>query len=145
LDFFFHNTRWQGAAATIVPEIGREVWGAIWEINVVNLAHLDMQEGVHKQVYRPLSVPIETPDGETLICRAYQLVKNPVDLPVGAEIPEERQPSQTYLGIIIDGAFESGLPQDYIDFLQSIKHNGNIVVSDTTRAIEDARKRHNHT
>jgi gamma-glutamylcyclotransferase len=143
LDFYFNNTRWQGAAATIVPEKNREVWGAVWEIDLSNMEHLDKQEGVHKQVYRPLSVPIHTPDGEILLCRAYQLVKNPENLPEGAEVPIDRQPSRTYLEIIQEGAMESGLPECYIEFLKKVKHNGNVVESDTTRAIEEAKKRRN--
>jgi gamma-glutamylcyclotransferase len=126
-----------------VPEKCREVWGAVWEIDLSNLEHLDKQEGVHNQVYRPLSVPIHTPDGEILLCRAYQLVKNPEDLPEGAEVPNDRQPSRTYLEIIQEGAVESGLPESYIEFLKKVKHNGNVVESDTTRAIEEAKKRRN--
>lgn len=105
---------------------GHRVWGAIWEINVENLPDLDRQEGVHNQVYKPLVLPICTPSGDVLDCRIYQLVNNPVKHE-GTEDdrPFERQPSKTYMNIIIRGAKESELPADYVEMLESIKHNGN--------------------
>lgn len=42
LDFFHHCPRWNGSSATIVPEQGKIVWGAIWEIDLSNLPNLDM-------------------------------------------------------------------------------------------------------
>uniref|UniRef100_A0A1Q3FPQ2 gamma-glutamylcyclotransferase n=2 Tax=Culex tarsalis TaxID=7177 RepID=A0A1Q3FPQ2_CULTA len=125
LDFFHYAARWRGAPATIVEQQGHRVWGALWEINATNLPDLDKQEGVHNQVYKALTLPVRTPSGETLECRVYQLVKNPAPLEVGEEErPFERQPSKTYMDVIIRGATETGLPEDYVQFLQTIKHNG---------------------
>ncbi|XP_059621994.1 gamma-glutamylcyclotransferase-like isoform X1 [Phlebotomus argentipes] len=127
LDFFYYATRWGGAPSTVVPAPGENVWGAIWEIDMENLDSLDKQEGVHRGVYQPLSLPIETPRGETLICRVYQLVNNPDDYPVknGVRI-EERKPSYSYIQVLINGAIESGLPEYYVEFLKSVEHNGNL-------------------
>ncbi|XP_058459218.1 gamma-glutamylcyclotransferase-like isoform X2 [Malaya genurostris] len=125
VDFFHYAARWKGAPATIIEAPGQRVWGAIWEINSSNLPDLDRQEGVHNQVYKALSLPIIDSKGDTLECRVYQLVKNP---PVPdfeeAHRPFERQPSKTYMKIILAGAKESGLPEEYIGFLKTIKHNG---------------------
>lgn len=41
LDFFGFSQRWGGASATIVPSVGHQVWGAIWEIGMENMADLD--------------------------------------------------------------------------------------------------------
>ncbi|XP_065081602.1 gamma-glutamylcyclotransferase-like [Ochlerotatus camptorhynchus] len=125
LDFFHYAARWRGAPATIVEDKGHRVWGAIWEIGIENLPDLDKQEGVHNQVYKPLTLPICTTKGETLQCRVYQLVKNPPKLESIEETrPFERQPSQTYMNIIIRGATETGLPIEYVEYLNTIKHNG---------------------
>ncbi|CAD7082753.1 unnamed protein product [Hermetia illucens] len=129
LDFYTNSTRWQGAPATIVPRLEKTVWGAVWEIDLNHMDDLDKQEGVDQGVYIPISVPIETPDGQTLICRAYRLTKLPPELRENEPIPFDRQPSSTYLKTIIKGAIESGLPEKYIEFLKHFKHNGNTVES----------------
>ena len=59
-------------------------------------------------------------NGEVLSCRTYQLI----DLP---EEDAENTPSLSYLKAIVKGAIESKLPEDYIQYLKQIKHNGNIV------------------
>ncbi|XP_055631361.1 gamma-glutamylcyclotransferase-like [Toxorhynchites rutilus septentrionalis] len=125
LDFFHFAARWRGAPATIVENEGYKVWGAIWEIESINLTGLDRQEGVHNQVYKPLTLPVYTSEGGTLECRVYQLVKNPPKADfTEPDRPFERQPSKTYLDVILRGAKETGLPVDYTDFLSTIKHNG---------------------
>ncbi|XP_055592772.1 gamma-glutamylcyclotransferase-like [Uranotaenia lowii] len=125
LDFFHYAARWRGAPATIVESEGHRVWGALWQINTTNLPDLDKQEGVHNQVYKALTLPVHLPNGNTIECRVYQLVKNP---PVQdfeeADRPFERQPSQSYMKYIVSGAIETGLPEDYVQILKAVKHNG---------------------
>jgi hypothetical protein len=41
LDFNGYAQRWGGAVATIVPDLGREVWGALWEMNVSDVENID--------------------------------------------------------------------------------------------------------
>lgn len=41
LDFSSYSLRWKGASATIVEKPGAIVWGAIWEIDLDNMADLD--------------------------------------------------------------------------------------------------------
>lgn len=41
LDFSYYSKKWNGAAATIIPEEGSHVWGAIWEFDSSNLESLD--------------------------------------------------------------------------------------------------------
>ncbi|XP_067002424.2 gamma-glutamylcyclotransferase isoform X2 [Anabrus simplex] len=124
LDFNFWSPGWKGCVATIVPQEGSVTWGAVWEIDISNLPNLDRQELVHKGVYFPLQVTIETTDHEKLSCRTYQLYDIPPPLKEYQELPEERRPSKTYLKVIIEGAKESCLPESYISSLELIPDNG---------------------
>lgn len=84
------------------------------------------QEGVHIDIYAPLIKEVETPDGEILECRMYQMLntpKNKIKLS-DPKISPERQPSKTYLEVIHRGADESKLPEEYVKFLKKIVHNG---------------------
>lgn len=82
------------------------------------------QEGVAANIYMPLYVDIKCPGGGMKKCRIYQQTKVPEQLPSLKDLPEERKPSTVYLRIILEGAKESKLPQDYINFLRNIPDNG---------------------
>ncbi|XP_073827947.1 gamma-glutamylcyclotransferase-like [Musca autumnalis] len=130
LDFYFPSKRWMGAAATIVPTKNDHVWGAIWEIDSCDLEHLDNQEGVHEGIYTPVSVQVYCPSlNNSIDCRAYHLCKQPQghlkSMPT-EKVPEERQPSLTYLKTLVKGAEETGIPLDYVQWLRSIRHNSKI-------------------
>ena len=92
--------RWQGAAATVVPAPGEEVWGVLWQLDMEHLATLDTQEGV-PIVYNRKTVVVEVEGGEEE-AYTYYLVK-----------PEEedRRPSAVYMDVILRGARENSLPQ----------------------------------
>lgn len=112
------------------------MWGAIWEISLQNLPSLDSQEGVHNSVYKPMEVEVETPTGRTENCRVYMLCDNPGPL-TSPHQEFTAQPSQTYINVIISGAIESGLPEDYIQWLKSAKHNGQKAVPELVRALDE--------
>lgn len=120
--------------ATIVSNPDREVWGAIWEMDVKNLASLDRQEGVHLNKYVPFNVTVETPEGESKTCRCYKLVDNPP--PLGPNNEFTKEPSKTYLSVIITGAKETGLPEEYLNKLKQIKSNGRQAVPQLLKALE---------
>lgn len=87
------------------------------------------QESVPAAVYVPISVPVHLLNTDSSItCRAYHLTNQPqTDLHAGGGqeiIPHDRQPSQTYLKVLVKGATESGVPDEYIEWLRGIKHNG---------------------
>ncbi|XP_065360179.1 gamma-glutamylcyclotransferase-like [Calliphora vicina] len=130
LDFNVYSSRWQGSAATVVEHSNRTVQGTLWEIDVSNLDDIDNQEGVHLGIYKALSVPVlQLSNNKTITARVYLLVKQPVTDLEELErdsIPFDRQPSKTYLQCLVKGAIESGIEQPYIDWLKSIKHNGNV-------------------
>lgn len=115
LGFNFESTRWGGHAATIVPQSEREVWGALWE--VTDLDSLDRQEGVADGIYFAKQVRVRKPNNETVECRTYQLVNLPKE-------GDQKRPSRVYLETILQGARETGLPNEYISDLKKIRHNG---------------------
>ncbi|XP_017841030.2 gamma-glutamylcyclotransferase [Drosophila busckii] len=125
------SSRWLGAPATIVPTPGSHVYGAVWEIDMCNLSDLDNQEGVSDGIYIPISVAVQTlHDNSQLECRAYHLSTQPEsDLhAAGAlNIPHNRQPSKSYLKVLVKGAEETGVPQEYLKWLKGLKHNDNYV------------------
>lgn len=118
-----------------MPDPGRVVWGALWEIDLSHLHNLDNQEGVHMNIYRPLQVSVETPSGNSLDCRVYMLCNNPGELPPNKNFTS--QPSKTYIDVIISGSVESGLPEDYIQFLQSAEHNGQQGIPEVVQALNE--------
>ncbi|KAH8355610.1 hypothetical protein KR200_010061, partial [Drosophila serrata] len=130
LDFHTGSKNWLGAPATIVPTLGAHVYGSIWEIDMCNLKDLDDQESVPQGVYIPISVSVYSLTSDTSItCRAYHLTNQPQSEVHnnGAQdnnIPFDRQPSKTYLKVLVKGARESGIPEDYVKWLMGIKHNG---------------------
>lgn len=64
-------------------------------------------------------------NGEKMPCRTYQQTINPPPCENIEELPLERRPSSTYLNCILTGALECQLPDDYIERLKKIPHNGN--------------------
>jgi len=122
----YFSSTWNGSPATIIENEGSCVYGAVWKINNCDLEELDRQEGVESNIYKPLDLKIYIQElQKEVICRSYQLVHNPTK-PIDPESrPHERQPSKTYLTVILNGALESNLPNDYFDFLKKFKHNGN--------------------
>lgn len=124
----YYSETWNGCPATIIETKGSVVYGAIWKINKADLNDLDRQEGVDCGLYKPMTVKVlmNMKDVlEEIECRTYQLVINPAPLDP-KERPFERQPSKTYLTVILNGAEETGLPFHYVNFLRSFKHNGNV-------------------
>lgn len=57
-------------------------------------------------------------------CRTYQQTAIPDLVKDLKDLPLDRRPSKIYWKVIVDGAKESGLPEEYQKFLNSIPHNG---------------------
>lgn len=79
---------------------------------------------MHNNIYFPLTVDVETPEGTLLQSRTYQQTAKFDSDPDLENIPEERRPSSVYLNTILNGADESGLPEEYKSLLKKIPHNG---------------------
>ncbi|XP_034483750.1 gamma-glutamylcyclotransferase-like [Drosophila innubila] len=129
VDFATPNKLWMGAGATIVPDPKSQTWGTLWEIDLSNLPDIDNQERVHVGWYRPQTVQVEY-NNEKIPARLYVIVDEPEgnvhDMPPN-EVPEDRQPSKTYLKVLVKGAIESGIPEHYVKWLKGFKHNNQTV------------------
>ncbi|XP_033754271.1 gamma-glutamylcyclotransferase-like [Pecten maximus] len=107
------RSRWHGSVATIVEKSGANVWGAVWELDVKDLPNLDRQEGI----YKGFDVKVVSSEGQELICRTYKLDKT-------GDPAFDSRPSPHYKDVILRGARELQLPDDYLKFLQNIPDNG---------------------
>ena len=99
--------------ADVVEAPGAEVWGAVWAIPLAERAALDRQEGLHLDPphYRRIEVTVTTPDGAALDCLAYQ---------VATREAAHIAPSAAYLGTMLRGAAEVGLPTSYVAGMRAV-------------------------
>lgn len=111
LDFNLYGKSWHGAAATIIPDDDSHIWGVVWELDKSDMPNLDKQE----YGYDSLTVSAYGHDGTKYECRSYV-----VNLPLQGD----RRPSTIYKNVIIKGAVEHELPEDYIAQLKKIEDNG---------------------
>lgn len=126
-DTKYYSPTWNGSPATIIAAEGAHVYGAVWRMSDGDIDELDRQEGVELGLYKPMTVKVlinVKGVEEEISCRTYQLVHNPEEPLDPDDRPFARQPSKTYLTVILNGAEETGLPADYKSFLASFKHNG---------------------
>ncbi|CAD7005769.1 unnamed protein product [Ceratitis capitata] len=123
------TARWGGAPATIVHG-WRVRYGTLWEISLSNLDDIDDQEGVHEGIYYAASLPVMLPNDTLTTARAYLLADQPKtplnDFPSSDKVPQNRQPSKTYLQCLVKGAQETGIVPWYVEWLKSVKHNGHV-------------------
>lgn len=70
-----------------------------------------------ESIYKAINVDVLTQDGTKLICRTYML--EPKDIPSRWD----SRPSPQYMDVIIKGACQSNLPEDYINQLKNVEHN----------------------
>lgn len=108
---------WHGGVGDIRATPGDEVWGAVWLIDGVESHPLDEQEGVFRDppAYRRITVEVETPAGDVVRCRSYEVVTpDPTGFP----------PSPAYKQTILRGARAIGLPAPYLARLEAIADNG---------------------
>ncbi|XP_042597738.1 gamma-glutamylcyclotransferase b [Cyprinus carpio] len=105
------SQRWHGGVATIEHSPGDEVWGVVWRMNMSDLESLDRQENVKMGTYSPVEVNVST-SRQDLSCRTY-IMNSCVYAP----------PSPQYLQVIVMGAEQNGLPEDYQEKLRSIETN----------------------
>ncbi|XP_078687649.1 gamma-glutamylcyclotransferase-like [Branchiostoma floridae x Branchiostoma belcheri] len=117
LGFYGSSIRWGGGVATIDHTPGHTLWGAVWQISVKNLEALNRQEGVKgndQGKYRPVELSVETSSGEHLTCRSYQII----------DTSQPKPPSPQYMEVLLGGARQQGLPEEYIRELSVVQTNG---------------------
>jgi gamma-glutamylcyclotransferase len=98
------SIRWQAGVLDVVAAPGESVWGALFELDDDDLARLDAKEGAGF-AYRRIEVDLE--DGRRAI--AYEVIdKEPVEVP----------PAPEYSALVLAGARECGLPDDWVSELE---------------------------
>lgn len=93
----------RGAVADIQQCEGERVWGGLWEIDNESLQALDRFEG-YPSFYTRRLVTVQDDEGHAY--EAWVYVMN------GKW--EEGEPSDYYQSIVVQGARDCGLPEDYI-------------------------------
>ena len=120
LAFPLHSDRWGGGTAGLLHAHGSSVWGALYELTESDLTALDRFEGWngpgdHHNLYdRDLAtVELTRPDDGSVPrrVRAYTYF---------ARTLNPSPPSRRYLDTLLRGARYHKLPQEYVEWLESI-------------------------
>jgi cation transport regulator ChaC len=94
--------------ANVEPAPGERVWGALYLLEPADCERLDRSEGVHMGAYRRLAIEVCQDDGAR--CAAFTYVSSATRA--------DRKPSARYLALIVEGARQRGLPDDYVRWLE---------------------------
>ena len=97
-----HRLVFRGAA-DIEPIAGEQVYGALYEITPEHLNSLDRFES-YPRLYNRKQVEITNENGETVTATVYQMTRRNSYSP----------PNAGYLGIILSGCRQWGIPEAYI-------------------------------
>ena len=103
-------------AANIVQTPGEAVWGVAYELAYESIERLDRFEGVHLDHYRRIEVLGEPEDGRRRACATYQAIESRVGTPA--------RPTDEYLGYVLEGAREHGLPPAYVAKIENVFNRG---------------------
>lgn len=90
--------------ANLVESPGSVVWGVLYEINVQDLYTLDKIEGGYERI----TVRVQKPDGSEVEAVTY----------VSEDLTNDSRPYKWYKKLLLSGAREHNLPQDYIAYLE---------------------------
>jgi cation transport regulator ChaC len=102
----------KAAPANICPDPDCEVWGVLYLITRRELLHLDFTEGVPGRHYRHVWVTAEDTNGKVVDAVAYMARGKDTD----------GNPSFRYISLLRDGARLHGLPETWVQYLDSIRH-----------------------
>jgi cation transport regulator ChaC len=100
----------KAAPANVRPDPDAEVWGVLYRITLREMVRLNSTEGVPGGAYHPTWLPVEDANGETIEAMTYVAVGN----------PEDGQPSLRYIKLLRDGAKAHGLPDAWLQLLESV-------------------------
>jgi len=110
LTFSGHSPMWGGGIADIRERPGKTVEGVVWEIDEAEQQALDKYEG-YPTLYLHKEIQVRSRIGKMIAALAYAMA-NP---------GREMAPSKRYKQLLISGAEEHGLSDEYIDLLESIR------------------------
>jgi gamma-glutamylcyclotransferase (GGCT)/AIG2-like uncharacterized protein YtfP len=94
------------AKANLVPAAGHRVWGVLYRIEGAELPLLDQLESGYARVV----VEVRTASGEARLASTYR----------SDRITEDPVPFDWYRGMILEGAREQGLPEQYLALLEAL-------------------------
>jgi gamma-glutamylcyclotransferase len=101
--------RGERGVANLEPQAGARTWGVLYLMTPEQSDHLDRTEGVPWGAYRRIPVSVIVDGGEQIGGFTYQ----------SDRISRGRKPSPRYIGLLIEGAAQHGLPPDYLDYLRT--------------------------
>ncbi|MFQ5532396.1 MAG: gamma-glutamylcyclotransferase family protein [Candidatus Methylomirabilales bacterium] len=113
LNFTGISTMWGGGVADLKPVNGGVVEGVLWEIGEADLKELDDYEGYPK-VYVRKNIDVETLDGRKMQAFAYFMVRPGT----------YKAPSRRYMRLLVSGAEEHDLSDEYVMRLEAIRTSG---------------------
>jgi gamma-glutamylcyclotransferase (GGCT)/AIG2-like uncharacterized protein YtfP len=102
LTFGGEDLSWEGALATVVEDVGGQVYVALYDVSPADEQALDDWEGGRIGLYRKLRVRVQTLEGE-VVAWVYVL-----------DGYEGGLPTARYLGQLADAAEAAGAPDDYV-------------------------------
>ena len=98
--------------ANLVPDASGEAFGVLYEIEPADLEHIELTEGVRIGNYDRTLVTAAALDQPAVAVAAVTLATTKSDPTL--------QPTARYMGLLIEGALEHGLPETYLDWLRAI-------------------------
>ena len=110
LAFDAWSNRRGGLVADVLPDPGSDVWGVLWEVTGEHAEALDRYEGVARGQYRRATVRVEAVAGGEVEAFAYVICDPGEDGPT----------TEAYRDILIEGAREHGLPDEWVQALEGV-------------------------
>lgn len=99
------------AVANVEPAAGACVWGVLYRLTAADAARLDRSEGVGAGIYRRIPVEVTDDRGERIAAFAYR----------SEAVRPGRKPSARYMGLLLEGARQHGLPAEYVRALEAVE------------------------
>jgi gamma-glutamylcyclotransferase len=95
--------------ANVAPEPGDHVWGALYQLTGEDAQRLDRTEGVGQGAYLRLAVSVRTRDERVIEAFTYRSERG----------QPGRKPSRRYMGLLLTGSRELGLPALWVERLRA--------------------------
>jgi len=114
LEFPRFSQKIKCGVASILPANGSDVWGVIYNISGPDLISINKYEGVAFKCYYPEIVQLELNNGSNVSALTYIAFRESDFVP----------PSDEYTKLIVEGAKDFKLPEEYIVKIQSIAKGG---------------------
>jgi hypothetical protein len=116
--------------ANIIPDAAAEVLGVVYELGEDDLARVELTEGVLIGNYASVTVSAASLAGDGAVWTARSLSSTKRD-------PRLR-PSTRYMALLIEGAIEHGLPDDYVTWLRAVPAEEEGAAAQALRPVIDA-------